>query len=174
MVCNILDNVFHSAKAGSSLRILFIINTLERLWPPPKDGSLTNVTANGGGELQYKPASSNAPIKGPIHLPTPASFNGVVPCSFTLTAADGSTSLKKENVTVQIAAPLIAEPVGSYIISFVSVENIVQAPYRDLLFGSFKPSSCTDHAELGDPLPTVYGLLNGSFQSPVTLYIIPQ
>ncbi len=175
MVCKILDKAFLSAseRTISSLRTSFVIYTVERLWPPPvgKNDSLTGVTANGSGELQYKPPSTTQ-IGGPVHPPTPASFNGVVPCSFTLTAEDGSTSLKKENVTVKIAAPLIAAPVGSYTISFVSVENILGPLYRDLLYGNFTPLTCPDQPQLGAPLTnSIHGLLNDSPLSPVTMYI---
>jgi hypothetical protein len=162
MVCKVLDNAFLSASERkiSSLSTSFVIYTVERLWPPPigKNDSLTGVTANGSGVLQYKPASPFTPS----HPLTPASFNGVVPCSFTLTAEDGSTSIKKENVTVQISAP-----VGSYTISFVSVENILQPPYRDLLYGSFTPT-CSNQAP---SINLIHGLLNDNPISPVTMYI---
>jgi hypothetical protein len=94
MACKILDEAFLAAaeKTISSLSTSFVIYTVERLWPPPvgKNDSLTGVTANGSGELQYKPPSTGPIGKGPLHQP--ASFEGVVPCSFTLTAQDGSTS----------------------------------------------------------------------------------
>jgi hypothetical protein len=170
MACKILDKAFLLASEGtiSSLSTSFLIYTVERLWPPPigKNGSLTGVTANGSGELQYKP-----PTRIEFRPPTPAAFNGVVPCSFTLTAEDGSTSLKQGNVTVQIAAPLIAGPLGSYTISFVSVEQILQPPYRDLLYGNFTPI-CPNQAQLGAPsINLIHGLLNDSPLSPVTMYI---
>jgi hypothetical protein len=175
MVCKILDNAFLDASERkiSSLSTSFVIYTVERLWPPPvgKNDSLIGVTANGNGELQYKPPST-APIGGPFHPPTPASFSGVVPCSFTLTAEDGSTSFKKENVTVQIVAPLVAAPLGSYTISFVSVEHILKPPYRDLLYGNFTPTRCPDQPQLGSPRPNlISGLLNDSPLSPVTMYV---
>jgi hypothetical protein len=171
MACKILDTTFLSASAGtiSSLRTSFVIYTADRLWPPPvgKNDSLVGVTANGSGELQYKPASPFTPS----HPPTPASFNGVVPCSFTLTGEDGSTSLRQGNVTVQIAAPLVAGPLGSYTISFVSVEQILQPPYRDLLYGNFTPI-CPSQVQLGAPsINLIHGLLNDSPLSPVTMYI---
>jgi hypothetical protein len=152
MACKILDTTFLSASAGtiSSLRTSFVIYTADRLWPPPvgKNDSLVGVTANGSGELQYKPPSSISIGGGGFHLPIPASFNGVVPCSFTLTAEDGSTSIKKENVTVQIAAPLILAPLGSYIISFVSVEGVLGPAYRNLSYGNFTPT-CHEQVQLG-------------------------